>query len=1663
MSTPTLALVLTLIFAALWSPSLAQPTQVTGSGPQSAGPMFSAWLRAYEAVNPYTNIRYEAVGNQQATLNSPTDDYSVFERFVPHRFEIQYNISQLPFVGLAMVMAYNVPEISSEPQSLVIDGSTLALIMRGEISRWNDPRIVVLNPWATALPDADIQLGLLDDFYLSSCEVLKLACSSFDPVFAAELNATILPEERPYTFTIGFFSRMAPAIEGRMDLVGDSSAARLEWLRGRPYGLTFLDYADVRADNGSTVRYMPMYNRAGALVQPSVDSVRSAMRDFKDQFAAGNLTVDIFDAPGNGSWPLSYMIFFSSSNYFVQDDCSRTARTLELLFWAVTNKLAATVATELQMAPLDPNIKKRMLDRLETIKCNGKQSYRNKFVVGYGAQVSMFSEWVPKWNSLETTIDYYETASREAVDLQINYSGDFGVTINGAESVYSTQSMPDLASVPLVAFAIVPAYNVPALNIPVYNEDGVLVEFERLPLVLDYECIAGIYLGEITMWNDTRILSLNAPRVREALTNASTPIVLVVDNTDSDSNEIITSFLSDKSPHIDRSRRPVFPVPTAINTSSDFAVAQTLVVTPGSFAVCFKYHIFGTSRNGEVQTAIIARQDGTTISATTETLRAAVDEHYHGASSLGANNPLILASGHRSWPAVGIVAMAYRSRTMEDHARASTVADFIYWTQTDPVVRQDAIDKGYVIAIDNVNMSRIILDRLATFVSSEGLSASSIAGCIHSGTVCSNAGTCNANRCICGEDRSGYYCEILKSSGSSSSTLVTVLAIVIPLCLVVGIVSICAIVVFAFIAARKHRESREWEIDYDELEIFNELGSGGFGTVHRAMWKSTEVAVKTVNEERVTRDIMRCFQEEARVMSALRHPNIVTFMAACTKLPRLAIVMEYMPLGSLFDLLHNELVPELPLSLMAKMALQAARGMHYLHSSGIVHRDLKSLNILLDKNWNTKISDFGLTKFKEDIVQNDRAVGSVHWTAPEILSETPNPSYELADVYSFGVVLWETLTREQPYFGLSSAAIAVAVIRDGMRPPLPPIDSTTDILQAGYIGIISECWHQDPTVRPTFLELIPRLTPLVGGGSSTGFGDNSSTTATSSTHDGEMVRRNRDDSWTLPSGASVATSSCASSGKGKGKPAQHPTGVVTVVFTDITRASSLWNFDAEAMRDATMLHNRIIRSEIERYGGYEALIPHGKTTGEGTFCVVFQDAVDAIEWCRDVQRALLVADWPAKLLEHPGACEMTATVSEDVVFRGPRVRMGVHTGIVRDVRHPISRRVEYTGSTISNAIYITSITHGGQILVSDIVSEIIANRPCAGVTSRLLPGGKFSLIKGEPSIHLSELVISGLHGRFFGGVSTDGDSDGEDNGDGSTGSHSSSFRDYIEHGFEHKEDTFLTSANLCRWVIDPLDISMGEQLGVGSYGIVHKGKWKGVDVAVKRFINQRLNERALLDFRTEIAFLSGLHHPNIVLFIGACLDPPNLAIVVEYMPQDLKRLLADTTAKLGWSAKSRLIRTAAIGINYLHSLQPIIVHRDLKPSNMLVDEQNNVKIADFGFARIKEENTTMTRCGTPCWTAPEIIRGEKYDESADVYSFGIIMWQVITRKEPYAGRNFMGVSLDVLEGKRPAIPGDCPPHLRKLLKKCWHDDPTKRPTMEQVLEMFDGRPTDIEA
>lgn len=145
----------------------------------------------------------------------------------------------------------------------------------------------------------------------------------------------------------------------------------------------------------------------------------------------------------------------------------------------------------------------------------------------------------------------------------------------------------------------------------------------------------------------------------------------------------------------------------------------------------------------------------------------------------------------------------------------------------------------------------------------------------------------------------------------------------------------------------------------------------------------------------------------------------------------------------------------------------------------------------------------------------------------------------------------------------------------------------------------------------------------------------------------------------------------------------------------------------------------------------------------------------------------------------------------------------------------------------------------------------------------------------------------------------------------------------------------------------------------------------------------------------------------------------------------------------------------ARGMNYLHHCSPPIIHRDLKSSNLLVDRNWTVKVADFGLSRIKHETylTTKTGRGTPQWMAPEVLRNEAADEKSDVYSFGVVLWELVTEKIPWENLNAMQVIGAVgFMNQRLEVPKDVDPQWISLMESCWHSEPQRRPTFQQVME-----------
>ncbi|XP_052152016.1 serine/threonine-protein kinase CTR1-like isoform X1 [Oryza glaberrima] len=268
----------------------------------------------------------------------------------------------------------------------------------------------------------------------------------------------------------------------------------------------------------------------------------------------------------------------------------------------------------------------------------------------------------------------------------------------------------------------------------------------------------------------------------------------------------------------------------------------------------------------------------------------------------------------------------------------------------------------------------------------------------------------------------------------------------------------------------------DWlEISWDELELKERVGAGSFGTVYRADWHGSDVAVKVLTDQDVGEAQLKEFLREIAIMKRVRHPNVVLFMGAVTKCPHLSIVTEYLPRGSLFRLINKASAGEmLDLRRRLRMALDVAKGINYLHclNPPIVHWDLKTPNMLVDKNWSVKVGDFGLSRFKANTFISSKSVaGTPEWMAPEFLRG--EPSNEKCDVYSFGVILWELMTMQQPWNGLSPAQVVGAVAFQNRRLPIP--QETVPELAA----LVESCWDDDPRQRPSFSSIVDTLKKLL--------------------------------------------------------------------------------------------------------------------------------------------------------------------------------------------------------------------------------------------------------------------------------------------------------------------------------------------------------------------------------------------------------------------------------------------------------------------------------------------------------------------------------------------------------------------------------------------------------
>lgn len=292
-----------------------------------------------------------------------------------------------------------------------------------------------------------------------------------------------------------------------------------------------------------------------------------------------------------------------------------------------------------------------------------------------------------------------------------------------------------------------------------------------------------------------------------------------------------------------------------------------------------------------------------------------------------------------------------------------------------------------------------------------------------------------------------------------------------------------------------------WEIDPSKLIIKSVIARGTFGTVHRGIYDGQDVAVKLLDwgeegqrSQAEVSSVRTAFTQEVSVWHRLDHPNVTKFIGAAMGTPDLniqtengfigiprnlcCVVVEYLPGGTLKSFLIKNHRKKLAFKVVLQLALDLARGLSYLHSEKIVHRDVKTENMLLDRNRTLKIADFGVARV-EASNPNDMTgeTGTLGYMAPEVLNG--NPYNRKCDVYSFGICLWEIYCCDMPYPDLSFSEVTTAVVRQNLRPEIPRC------CPSSLANVMKRCWDASPEKRPEMDEVVSLLETIdtsKGGG-----------------------------------------------------------------------------------------------------------------------------------------------------------------------------------------------------------------------------------------------------------------------------------------------------------------------------------------------------------------------------------------------------------------------------------------------------------------------------------------------------------------------------------------------------------------------------------------------------
>eukprot|EP01119_Soliformovum_irregulare_P014085 TRINITY_DN3814_c0_g1_i5.p1 TRINITY_DN3814_c0_g1~~TRINITY_DN3814_c0_g1_i5.p1 ORF type:complete len:444 (-),score=96.22 TRINITY_DN3814_c0_g1_i5:82-1413(-) len=270
-------------------------------------------------------------------------------------------------------------------------------------------------------------------------------------------------------------------------------------------------------------------------------------------------------------------------------------------------------------------------------------------------------------------------------------------------------------------------------------------------------------------------------------------------------------------------------------------------------------------------------------------------------------------------------------------------------------------------------------------------------------------------------------------------------------------------------------------------------------------------------------------------------------------------------------------------------------------------------------------------------------------------------------------------------------------------------------------------------------------------------------------------------------------------------------------------------------------------------------------------------------------------------------------------------------------------------------------------------------------------------------------------------------------------------------------------ANLMtHWEINFEELTLTQELGRGAFGIVYRGKWRYQDVAVKLLLNQNMTDKELEEFRAESQLMMNLRpHRNVVPLLGIC-TTQRLCIITDYIEAGSLERLIRSPYLITWRMVLSISKGIVAGMYHLH--QEKILHRDLAARNILLRSNYEPSIADFGLSKkiilqqskdlkTNEENGFR---GPYKWMAPESLSKFEFTIKSDAFSFGVVLWEIISRQEPFPQYDIYEAARAVIGGERLVLPPNCPTKFGQIMQWCWEADPDMRPDFAQISDRLDA-------